>query len=70
MASNSNTEVDEYLFATEDPDDDDEKAGFKGRWVGIANSLPRSIFITTHIESSVPEDTSGRFFNLIEGHLS
>jgi len=66
MAANNFTEADQYLFATEDAEDNDEKAGYKGRWVGIANSLPRSIFVTTHIEACVPEDTRGRFFKLNE----
>ena len=38
---------------------DPSKAGFSDVWIGIANATNHSFSIETHIESSVPDETSG-----------
>ena len=43
----------------DETEDDPAKAGFKGRWAGVANATPEKIIVETHIESAVPEETRG-----------
>ena len=59
----------EYSFENTDGDLDVEepsKAGFTDRWVGIANATDHSYVIETHIEASVPKETSGNQFYKIQ----
>ena len=47
-------------FSNEDESyDDPSKAGFVGRWVGIANATKEKILIETHVECAVPAETTG-----------